>query len=369
MDVQKFSALITKLRKDRGLTQKQVAQHFGVSDKSVSKWERGETMPDVTLFPEIAEFYSISIDDLMRGEQVDEEKSDIQKCSRTFRSNFAKKYGLLFAAADIFLVIAFSAWLTVGFFTDNGWKDIFFSIALLIFTVGIMIGYINLVKKSKEAGGSNKRYSYAVFFHCLVAASLFIACSGLFVGFSRILSAVIIITGVFVVYLCYINRETKIVERMIRYKTGIVVPAVLIAAVYFFLPFSVLKAENPYFQIKITVWKALDTMGTVGTIPLFLLLLCSVAYTLAAVNMNKPSLTIFLAWLPPVVLTVMICKAAESRLLEYYGENMGVGIIPTVAGSFLLYGLLVSVAVSFVLYRLSARTRKKVQAHDNPAEG
>ena len=366
MDVQKFSALMAKLRKDRGLTQKQAAQHFGVSDKSVSKWERGETMPDVSLFPEIAEFYGISIDDLMRGELSGLEEERLSKNSSTHRDNVAKKYGVLFAVADTFFALAFSAWLVVGFFTDNGWKNVIFSFVILVFTAGIAIGHAIFTKKNKA---SCKKYSLIVFFHFLAAAVLFITCSGLFARVSEIVSAGVIVAAVLAVYLCYLCRERKIVGLLIRFRADIIIVAVLIAAVYFFLPFSVLKAENPYFQIKITVWRALDTMGTVGTIPLFLLLLCSVAYTLAAVNMNKPSLTIFLSWLPPVVLTVMICKAAESRLVESYGENMGVGIIPTVAGPFLLYGLLVAVAVSFVLYRLSARTRKKVQVHDNPAEG
>ena len=41
MDVSKFAETIARLRKEKGLTQKQLAEQFGVSDRSVSKWERG----------------------------------------------------------------------------------------------------------------------------------------------------------------------------------------------------------------------------------------------------------------------------------------------------------------------------------------
>lgn len=50
-------------------------------------------------------------------------------------------------------------------------------------------------------------------------------------------------------------------------------------------------------------------------------------------------------------------------------ENEYRNVETAAAGLFLLYGLMVTVAVSFVLYRLSVRTRKKVQAHDNSEEG
>lgn len=49
MDVKKVADAISNLRKQKGLTQKQLAQQFRISDKSVSKWERAETMPDISL--------------------------------------------------------------------------------------------------------------------------------------------------------------------------------------------------------------------------------------------------------------------------------------------------------------------------------
>lgn len=59
---------IAILRKSRGLTQKQLAEMLNVSDKAVSRWERSESAPDLSLIPMIADLFGISCDDLLRGE-------------------------------------------------------------------------------------------------------------------------------------------------------------------------------------------------------------------------------------------------------------------------------------------------------------
>lgn len=57
---------LKKMRIEKNYTQEQVAEHLGVSAKSVSRWERNSTMPDVMLLPEIAKLYCVTIDDLYK---------------------------------------------------------------------------------------------------------------------------------------------------------------------------------------------------------------------------------------------------------------------------------------------------------------
>lgn len=57
---------IKALRLRRGLSQETVAQQFGLTAQAVSKWERGAAMPDITLLPEIAAYFGVSIDALVR---------------------------------------------------------------------------------------------------------------------------------------------------------------------------------------------------------------------------------------------------------------------------------------------------------------
>lgn len=68
MNSDKMGALIRKLRTEQNLTQLQLAQQLCVSDKTVSKWERGKGCPDVMLLPKLAAVLQVQIDALMQGE-------------------------------------------------------------------------------------------------------------------------------------------------------------------------------------------------------------------------------------------------------------------------------------------------------------
>ena len=56
---------IRKLRRDRNLTQEEVASHLGISFQSVSKWERGDGYPDITLLPALANYFRVTVDELL----------------------------------------------------------------------------------------------------------------------------------------------------------------------------------------------------------------------------------------------------------------------------------------------------------------
>lgn len=73
MDLVKIGGFIAQRRKALGLTQKQLAERLGMSDKSVSKWERGICLPDVSLFTELCAILGISINEFFAGESIAEE--------------------------------------------------------------------------------------------------------------------------------------------------------------------------------------------------------------------------------------------------------------------------------------------------------
>lgn len=72
---EKFGEFITELRKEKGLTQKQLAEQLFVSDKAVSKWERGLSIPNVALLLPIAEALEVTVTELLRGEKLDSNKN------------------------------------------------------------------------------------------------------------------------------------------------------------------------------------------------------------------------------------------------------------------------------------------------------
>lgn len=68
---------IKRVRRERDLTQEEVAAHLGVSPQSVSKWERGEGYPDITMLPALANYFGVSVDELLGvGEIEKKEKYD-----------------------------------------------------------------------------------------------------------------------------------------------------------------------------------------------------------------------------------------------------------------------------------------------------
>lgn len=63
-----LGAFIAQLRKEKGLTQKQLSEILGVSDKTISHWEREESAPDISILPLLARTLGVSVDELLKGE-------------------------------------------------------------------------------------------------------------------------------------------------------------------------------------------------------------------------------------------------------------------------------------------------------------
>ena len=69
MDQIKIGTLLKELRKEHNLTQEQIADKFGVSQRSVSRWENGNTMPDISILIELADFYDVDLREILKGER------------------------------------------------------------------------------------------------------------------------------------------------------------------------------------------------------------------------------------------------------------------------------------------------------------
>ena len=74
MTKQTFGAAISALRKERGLTQLELARQMGVTDKAVSKWERNLSFPDVASLPKLAEVLGTSVDELLEVKTAAQEE-------------------------------------------------------------------------------------------------------------------------------------------------------------------------------------------------------------------------------------------------------------------------------------------------------
>lgn len=77
-----ISENLKRLRKSRGMTQECLASRLHVSPQSVSKWERGESYPDITVLPTIANFFEITIDSLLGNDKVQNERKIKEYCEK-----------------------------------------------------------------------------------------------------------------------------------------------------------------------------------------------------------------------------------------------------------------------------------------------
>lgn len=76
MDMQTFGARIAQYRKDAVMTQEQMAQELGITAQAVSKWENGQSLPDITQLPRLAELFDVSIDALFGMEPAAQEEPE-----------------------------------------------------------------------------------------------------------------------------------------------------------------------------------------------------------------------------------------------------------------------------------------------------
>ena len=69
MDTVKIGAFLRELRKEKNLTQEQLADVFNVSARTVSRWETGSNMPDISILVEIADYYQLDVREILNGER------------------------------------------------------------------------------------------------------------------------------------------------------------------------------------------------------------------------------------------------------------------------------------------------------------
>ena len=79
MDLQKIGSFLKELRKEKNLTQEQLAETLNVSRRTISRWETGSNMPDLDLLIEIADLYQVDLRELLNGERKNEQMNEEMK--------------------------------------------------------------------------------------------------------------------------------------------------------------------------------------------------------------------------------------------------------------------------------------------------
>ena len=89
LDQKKIGSFLRELRKEQGITQEQFAEKLGVSARTISRWETGSNMPDISLLSDIADYYDVSIPEIIAGERKSDEMNEEVKKVADAMSDYA----------------------------------------------------------------------------------------------------------------------------------------------------------------------------------------------------------------------------------------------------------------------------------------
>lgn len=117
MNQEKIGKFIAECRKEKNLTQEQLAEKLGVSDKSISRWENAKTMPDISLFEPLCQELDISFNELLTGERIcnDDSKHLSKEALIGYERYIRNKNKIVTASLSVitFLAVSLSALLVV----------------------------------------------------------------------------------------------------------------------------------------------------------------------------------------------------------------------------------------------------------------
>ena len=139
MNQEKIGKFIAKCRKDKKMTQSDLAEKLGVTDKSIGNWENGRNMPDLSLFKPLCDVLGITINDLLSGEKISKDKyqerfeenivNTIDYSTKRI-NKYSNVIGILFG-----LFISMSA--IMIFPSESSWGSIYSVFGVVIFVIGI----------------------------------------------------------------------------------------------------------------------------------------------------------------------------------------------------------------------------------------
>jgi transcriptional regulator with XRE-family HTH domain len=109
MDQQKTGGFLKDLRKEKGLTQEQLAEHFCVSSRTVSRWETGSNLPTLDMLIELADFYNVDIREIIDGERksenMDHETKDTLKKVAAYATEEQRKLNNRVHATSLWIAV------------------------------------------------------------------------------------------------------------------------------------------------------------------------------------------------------------------------------------------------------------------------
>ena len=149
MDQKKTGEFLKQLRKEKGLTQEQLAERFVVSGRTVSRWETGNNMPDLSILAELADYYDVDIREVIDGERKSENMNNetkdtlkkVAEYTAEEKINLKNKMADMMIGAVGLLIFCFVLFESKGF---GGWIPERPCRNIISFTLGISVATLVL---------------------------------------------------------------------------------------------------------------------------------------------------------------------------------------------------------------------------------
>ncbi len=142
MNQEKIGKFIAMCRKDKKMTQSELAEKLGVTDKSIGNWENGRNMPDLSLFKPLCDELGITINDLMSGEKISK-----NKYQEKFEENIVNtidystkkinKYSDLIGMLLVIFGLFISMSAIMIFPSESSWGSIYSVFGVIVFIIGL----------------------------------------------------------------------------------------------------------------------------------------------------------------------------------------------------------------------------------------
>ena len=209
MDNIKIGSFLQALRKAKGMTQNEIGEYFSISSKAVSKWECGDSLPEIPMLKALAEFYDVTVDEILNGQRREVSNNLLDKNRKDMSEYFINKHysrlNLWFLIAAFLLVLAFVMIYALGYTIAR--RDITCWVSVVISLISLFCNFFGLYL----SGTMTKDLDVRVRTKYLIRKILY--------SFNHIMALIFVINAAFFFY-TGINIEQMNVHLEIGYYSG-----------------------------------------------------------------------------------------------------------------------------------------------------
>ena len=177
MDQKKIGSFLRELRNEKNLSQEKLAEEFGVTSRSISRWENGNTMPDISIIIELADFYDVDIREIIHGERksenMDKELKDTLVTVADYTNNENGKIMQSAVNMAIITSVLFEIITLIIFYFYSLSDDLLLNLAAIVTSFGVLYSGLSVLRLFEMNEKISKK-SHKVLGIIIVCVALFL---------------------------------------------------------------------------------------------------------------------------------------------------------------------------------------------------